>query len=393
MDRAHLWWGKTDAIWRESDKSWEFPSGAKITFGYLENLRDLDRYQSAEYHYIGLDEASQFKPVLIQSIMARIRRLKTGFPSKFPLRARLTTNPGGVAHKWLMQYFGIPKWAETRKITEPVVVRDERGGVKRVFLPAHAEDNPGLDVDDYRLSLAELPELRRKQLQDGLWVEDNTLLCYPSIAAASIEHYLPSGYDWRYVLGLDFGASGNSAMSIVSFCDNLQETYLVRSQIVNANGPTDIAELIKRLDQTYHFARIVADHGGLGKGYIDELRKRHSIPIVNAEKTNKRGYIELFDDAMTCGTLRLVGSTTEEFQDEALALIWDDERKLEEASGLPNHCCDSALYAWREAKHYTYTPIVKKPELDEMQAITERNLIKRRRDISRYGVVIPTALR
>ena len=44
------------AKWREQEKEWRFPSGARIEFGYAENLTDVLRYQGQSYTWIGIDE-------------------------------------------------------------------------------------------------------------------------------------------------------------------------------------------------------------------------------------------------------------------------------------------------------------------------------------------------
>jgi len=63
MDRAHEWLNPTDAKWHEDAKTWEFPSGATLTFGYLEGPRDHYRYQSSAYQFVGFDELTQFQEV------------------------------------------------------------------------------------------------------------------------------------------------------------------------------------------------------------------------------------------------------------------------------------------------------------------------------------------
>jgi hypothetical protein len=56
---AKGWWiGR--AQWDEKTKTFRWPSGATITFGYLENENDKYRYQGAELHRIYLDELTQF---------------------------------------------------------------------------------------------------------------------------------------------------------------------------------------------------------------------------------------------------------------------------------------------------------------------------------------------
>ena len=48
------------AKWREQEKEWRFPSGARIEFGYAENLTDALRYQGQSYTWIGIDELPQY---------------------------------------------------------------------------------------------------------------------------------------------------------------------------------------------------------------------------------------------------------------------------------------------------------------------------------------------
>ena len=52
--------GFPGAKWREQEKEWRFPSGARIEFGYAENLTDVLRYQGQSYTWIGIDELPQY---------------------------------------------------------------------------------------------------------------------------------------------------------------------------------------------------------------------------------------------------------------------------------------------------------------------------------------------
>ena len=60
MDRAAGWLQGTDAKWHDKSKTWIFPSGGTLTFGYLDNEVDKYRYQGAEFQFIGFDELTQF---------------------------------------------------------------------------------------------------------------------------------------------------------------------------------------------------------------------------------------------------------------------------------------------------------------------------------------------
>jgi len=149
MDRAHQWLDGTEAKWNEREKTWHFPSGATLSFGYLETENDKYRYQSAEFQFIGFNELTQFTESQYRYLFSRLRRLRD---SRVPLRIRAASNPGGVGHEWVKQRF---------------IVEGERYG--RPFIPARLEDNPYLDAEEYKKSLANLDPVTREQLLNGDW--------------------------------------------------------------------------------------------------------------------------------------------------------------------------------------------------------------------------------
>lgn len=149
MDRAHEWLDGTAAHWSDKNKTWSFPSGASLTFGYLETERDKFRYQSAQFQYVGFDELTQFTETQYRYLFSRLRRLE-GAP--IPVRMRGASNPGGVGHEWVKR----------RLITEAL-------DYGRVFIPAKLEDNPYLDREEYDKFLAELDPVTRLQLRRGDW--------------------------------------------------------------------------------------------------------------------------------------------------------------------------------------------------------------------------------
>ena len=149
MDRATSWLVNSGAHWNDIDKRWTFPSGATLTFGYLEHEADKYRYQSAAFQYIGFDELTQFSESQYRYLFSRLRRLEG---SDLPLRMRAASNPGNRGHEWVKRRF----------ITEG---RDNG----RVFIPAKLSDNPHLDQVAYRRSLEELDPHTRQQLLHGDW--------------------------------------------------------------------------------------------------------------------------------------------------------------------------------------------------------------------------------
>lgn len=149
IPRSHEWLSRTDADWRGDTKSWHFPSGAVLAFGYLEHENDKYNYQGTEAQFCGFDEATQFSETQYRYLFSRLRKLEG---SRIPVRTRGATNPGGIGHEWVRQRF---------------LVEGKQNG--RVFVPARLEDNPHLDRDDYELSLANLDPITRAQLRNGDW--------------------------------------------------------------------------------------------------------------------------------------------------------------------------------------------------------------------------------
>ena len=150
MDRAKEWLMPTDARWKESSKTWTFPSGATLSFGYLEHTGDEYRYQSTEFAFIGFDELTQFEEKQYRYMFSRLRRLAD---SSVPLRMRTASNPGGIGHEWVRSRF----------------IDEDPLKSRRVFISARLPDNPYLDQEAYIDSLNQLDPITRRQLLQGDW--------------------------------------------------------------------------------------------------------------------------------------------------------------------------------------------------------------------------------
>jgi predicted phage terminase large subunit-like protein len=152
IDLAHDWLQGTDATWNEQQKQWTFPSGATLSFGYLDIEKDKYQYQGAAYQFVGWDELTQFTPTQYKYLFSRRRRTNEMKAAGVPMRTRAASNPGGEGHEWVKHRFFV-----------------EGPEKRRVFIPAKLQDNPYLDVEEYRESLAELPLVERMQLENGDW--------------------------------------------------------------------------------------------------------------------------------------------------------------------------------------------------------------------------------
>ena len=154
------------AKWREQEKEWRFPSGAKIEFGYAENMTDALRYQGQSYTWIGIDELPQYhSPDIYNFLRSSLRSVD----KDIPVFMRATGNPGNVGSQWVREMFvepGEPNKSFDVNINTP----NGNRAITRRFIPAKLQDNPYLmQTDDYYIMLASLPEVQRKQFLDGDW--------------------------------------------------------------------------------------------------------------------------------------------------------------------------------------------------------------------------------
>jgi len=154
------------ARWREQEKEWRFPSGARIEFGYADNMTDALRYQGQSYTWIGIDELPQYPtPDIYNFLRSSLRSVDPAIP----VFMRATGNPGNVGSQWVREMFVNPSQPNV-----PFHISiDTPTGIKKItrrFIPAKLQDNPYLmQTEDYYAMLSSLPEVQRKQFLEGDW--------------------------------------------------------------------------------------------------------------------------------------------------------------------------------------------------------------------------------
>jgi hypothetical protein len=143
----------------EQDKSWRAPNGARLRFAYLERDADADAYQGHSYTRVYIEEAGTFpsyKPVA--KLMATLRS-----GAGVPVGMRLTGNPGGPGHQWVKARYIDPNPAGFE------VIKDERTGLERVYIPSRVGDNRYLGSDYVQRLKAVGSEALVKAWLDGDW--------------------------------------------------------------------------------------------------------------------------------------------------------------------------------------------------------------------------------
>lgn len=193
MDRAKDWliYDGTDVHWDGNDYRFTFPSGARISFAYLESQKHADQHRSAEYTAEMYDEVTEIPELCYRFLFSRLRRNKTG--ASIPLRVRCASNPGGEYAEWVKNRFIAQEYLDCHdndyrfnriwKKGETCVdcqgtgklksgqcfYCDGVGAQKRTFVPSRIQDNPALDADEYRKSLSQMTYVERMQVEHGDW--------------------------------------------------------------------------------------------------------------------------------------------------------------------------------------------------------------------------------
>jgi predicted phage terminase large subunit-like protein len=150
MDRFKSWINLYDDVhWNNNSFVATFPSGARVSFGYLNNVGDYLRYKGSEFQFIGMDEVTEIRESDYRYMFSRLRRPSSGPLAQVPLRMRCASNPA-------------PNWVRQRFIVEGPTTG-------RIFVPSKLTDNPGIDAASYRQALSALDPVERRRLEEGDW--------------------------------------------------------------------------------------------------------------------------------------------------------------------------------------------------------------------------------
>ncbi len=196
---------------------------------------------------------------------------------------------------------------------------------------------------------------------------------------------LPENKKWYHILGVDLGYNDATSFTVVSFSYDDPNVYFTKSYKDIQMDFTDTANEIKNLQAKYDFVHYIVD--GANKQGVEEIKNRHGIPLEAAEKSDKATYLRLMRDYLVTKNAMIVDNACDDLKSEWDALQWKNEEKKDEDPRCQNHCSDSALYAWRKARHYLFTPkeqepprtsesYMKKAEMKEAREMQKRHKAK-----------------
>lgn len=267
------------------------------------------------------------------------------------------------------------------------------------------EETKGLGWSCHRISLLNNPhlphakqELARVMQRKGwdannptyqreykaVWVTDNDALYYKWTEARNgydFEEKKPWGQGWTHVLGWDVGFNDAMALVVWGWHEHDETLYECASWSENHITSGPVVEKIREFEARFNIVKMVADTGGSGKSFVEEVQSRHSLVFVPAQKQDKFGFVTLMNDDFLTKKIKTIRGS--ELSRDLGGLIKD--RDWDPASGKPpesdpsahefSHTTDAALYAWRYARAFLATEAPKakpKPGTPEFVKLQEK---------------------
>lgn len=218
------------------------------------------------------------------------------------------------------------------------------------------------------------PRYRREYM--GEWVRDAEGMVF-RIDNENIIQSVPEWDDASYVLGMDLGFVDETAFVVIAYSIRAGKLCVVDSWSRTGMTPSDVAEEVTDLQERYEFEAMVADTGGLGKAYAEEMIQRWALPIEAAEKRQKAAAIEMLNADLDSRAMLLCEPTNTALIHDARRLQWNydklardkakwgglkDRQRLEIDDRTPDHLTDAWLYAYRRCAHYLHQESALGPE-------------------------------
>lgn len=221
---------------------------------------------------------------------------------------------------------------------------------------AHARKWVQEELFDKRGWTPEHPTYRREYL--GEWVRDDSAMVYDFQPGRNTYKVLPEAEKWNCVLGMDIGWRDATAFVVWGWRKGDPNLYLLYAFKRSKITLTRIFKIVEKLRQSYRLRAIVVDPANAGRAIVEEANERWAkeaggIKMEAAKKTEKKAHIELMNDDLNTGRVKILADSP--LAEEWTLLQWDETGE-DEDERFENHLADAALYGWRRAQHFRQKP-------------------------------------
>lgn len=329
-----------------------FPNGSVIFICGANDETEIQRLRGGKYPLAVLDEAQSFRPF----IRSLVRDILEPAVADYEGTIVMTGTPGPACAGFYYE------------ITNDLVPEASAWSKHHWTV----EDNPHHPYDAAKI---EAVRIRNNWLPDnpsflrewrGLWVHDDSRVVY-KVSELNLIYKTPPLDQLTFVLGIDLGYKDSTAFVILAYNENIGKCFVIESFTEEKMIPSAVAARVERLGQRFPFSKIVADSGGFGKGYVEEMNQRYSLNVEAAQKTQKYAFIELLNGDFQSGAIQIYKHRNQKLLDELGTLLWmeDEEGKPDHTridERFDDHLCDALLYGWRACRQYFYDPELEGPK-------------------------------
>lgn len=236
---------------RTQDKEIIFQNKAKVLFGGLDDQENINKFNSAEFAFFGIDQAEETDRTDVSVLQATLRLKYNGL--RPPYKELYTANP---ADCWLKEAF---------------VYGKQKDGI---FVPALPSDNPHLPenyIDTLQRSFG-YDEKLLKAYRDGNWEllqGDNVLISSIHIEQLKGELIVRSGI--KRVISCDPSQGGDECVIYI-----FENTKIVETEILHEKDTMKIAGRLDFLCRKYSVYNVIVDSIGIGAGIADRLEENNN---------------------------------------------------------------------------------------------------------------------
>lgn len=323
----------------ESKLEMKHPNGATLKLFGADMQNFVKRLKGRKYPGVAIDEAQDFG-VHLQSLIDDV--LTPSIADYADGWLALTGTPGPVPQGYFFDVTNNGKYGYSHH---------EWTLMDNPYMP-----NPGAFIADL-VSKREwkdnhptlLREWRNKWVLDvqSLWVQ----------YSEGVNHYdtLPKA-SYTYIIGIDLGYRDADAIAVLAWSESSPCTYLVEECITRKQGITELVAQVQRLSTKYDAAKLVIDQGGLGLKIAEEIRRRHHIPVIGAEKQRKQETVEFLNDHLRRGVFKAKADSRFAQDSYLVQIDWDKSTpdKIVIKKQPHSDIIDSVLYAFKESPAFTY---------------------------------------
>lgn len=358
------------------------PNGAKLKLYGADQKNFIKRLKGRKFPGIGVDEAQDFGNHLESLIDDVLTPCTADFEDGW---LALTGTPGAIPKGYFFDVtqngkygFSVHKWT---LIENPYMPNPEAFISWLMQKKDWPANHPTL-----------LREYRNK------WVLDTEALWIRYLADRNHYEEMPKNIQWNYILGVDIGFKDADALAVLAWSEDSDETYLVEELIEEKAGVTELANNINHLWKKYKTHKMVIDSGALGKKIAEELRRRHKLPLEDADKTRKQENVEFLNDELRTG--RFKAKKDSRFAEDSYMVQVDWEKstpdKLILKKTFHSDIIDAVLYGFKVSPAYAYqkddkekiktgSPEDMQRQEDEMFETALEHHLEREQQFEEYG--------